>query len=114
EGARQFTYLHDLSMDELKSQLAALPPRTVVLYLSFFLDRNGNAYSGPEALSMFAPVSSAPIYGVSQTYLGNGIVGGSLIDFPTIGNQIGELILRILKGENPQNIPPQNVPNVTM
>src|SRR5262249_18272489 len=42
EDKTQFTYLSDLTMEELKNQLAALPPRTVVLYLSFFLDRNGN------------------------------------------------------------------------
>jgi PAS domain S-box-containing protein len=109
-----FNYLHDLSMDQLKNQLAALPPHTIVLYLSFILDHKGNTYSGPEALSLFAQSSTAPIYGISQTYMGYGIVGGTLIDFPAIGNHIGEQALRIIKGENPRDLPPQRVANIAM
>ena len=74
-------------LDELKKRLAALPEKSVVLYLSFFLDSAGDTYSGPEALSMFAPVSSAPIYGTSETYMGAGIVGGNLIDFEALGKR---------------------------
>ena len=60
-----FTYLTDLTMDELKSNLAALPPKTVVVFLSFFVDKKGNSYSAPGALSIFAPTASAPIYGIT-------------------------------------------------
>jgi PAS domain S-box-containing protein len=115
EGKAEFTYVNDdVSLEELANQLAVLPPKTVVIYLSFFRDKNGNTYSGPEALATFAQNSSAPIYGISETYINFGIVGGSLIDFTRIGNQIGELTLRILNGENASNIPPQNVANVLM
>ena len=86
-----FTYLTDLTIDELKSNLAALPPNTVVVYLSFFVDKKGNSYSGPEALSLFGPTSSAPIYGISETYLGVGIVGGSLLDFEALGRTTGRV-----------------------
>jgi PAS domain S-box-containing protein len=114
EGKTAFTYLPVLTMEELKNKVASLPPRTVVLYLSFFLDKNGNTYSGREALSSFAPSSTAPIYGISNTYMGYGIVGGSVIDFPSIGSRLGELTVRILDGENPAKITPQNVPTVSM
>src|SRR6185436_1255521 len=77
----QFTYLTDLTIDDLKQQLSVLPPNTVVIYLSFFVDKNGNAFSGPEALSRFAQTTNAPIFGISDTYMGAGMVGGSLLDF---------------------------------
>src|SRR5215204_3367765 len=70
EGRLDFTYLSDLTIEELKERLAALPEKCVVLYLSFFSDSAGNSYSGPEALAMFAPASSAPVYGISETYMG--------------------------------------------
>lgn len=111
EGRLEVTYLNDLSMAELKSRLASLPPQTVILYLSFFLDSAGNSYSGPEALSMFAPTASAPIYGISETYMGAGIVGGSLINFEALGQRTGELALRVLAGERVSDIPPESVPN---
>ena len=114
EGQTEFTYLTDLTLEELKKQLAALPEKSIVVYLSFFLDKAGNSFSGPEALSLIAPTSSAPIYGVAQTYLGSGIVGGSLLDFEALGRRTGEICLRVLAGERPSDIPVETVPNITV
>lgn len=107
-----FTYLTDLTIDELQARLTSLPPNTIVLYLSFLLDKAGNSYSGPEALSHFAASTNAPIYGISETYLGGGIVGGGLLDFESLGKCTGEIGLRLMRGEQPKDIPPQTVPNV--
>lgn len=112
EGKLEVTYVSDLSMAELKNRLASLPPKTVILYLSFFLDSAGNSYSGPEALSAFAPTASAPVYGISETYMGAGIVGGSLINFEALGQRTGEIALHVLAGEQVSKIPPESVPNV--
>lgn len=67
ENRLQFTYLTDLTIEELKQKVATLPPHSVVLYLSFFADKKGDNFSGPEALSLFAPTANAPIYGISDT-----------------------------------------------
>ena len=109
-----FVYLKDLTIDELKRDLAALPPRTVVVYLSFFVDKKGNSYSAPGALSIFAPTASAPIYGLTETCIGAGIVGGSVLDFEALGKTTGELALRIMAGEKPENLPAQTVATVAM
>jgi len=114
EGRLRFTYLDDVTIDELKSKLAALPPKTVVIYIGFFLDKKGNSYTGPEALSICAPTANAPIYGIAETYLGAGIVGGNLLDFEALGKAIGNVGLRLKAGEKPGNIPPQTVPTVAM
>jgi len=108
----QFIYLTDLTIDELKQKLSVLPPNTVVIYLSFFVDKNGNAFSGPEALSRFAPTTNAPIFGISDTYMGAGMVGGSLLDFDALGRRAADLGLRLMAGAKPQDIPPETVPNV--
>jgi len=73
EKRLEFTFLTDLTIDELKEKVAMLPPHSVVLYLSFFADKKGDNFSGPEALSLFAPTANAPIYGISDTYMGAGI-----------------------------------------
>jgi PAS domain S-box-containing protein len=108
----QFTYLTDLTMEELRQKLSALPPRTVVIYLSFFVDKNGSAFSGPEALSLIAPTTNAPIFGISETYLDAGMVGGNLLDFQALGNRAADLGLRVMAGAKAQDIPPETVPNV--
>ncbi|HSO76646.1 MAG TPA: ATP-binding protein, partial [Blastocatellia bacterium] len=61
-----------------------------------------------------APASSAPNYGVSSSYFGIGIVGGSLLSVEDLGARASEMGTRILAGERPQDIAPQGVPNVLM
>jgi len=114
ENRLEFTFLTDLTIEELKEKVATLPPHSVVLYLSFFADKKGDNFSGPEALSLFAPTANAPIYGVSDTYMGAGIVGGSLFDFQALGRRTGEVALQIMAGGTAQSITPQTVANVTM
>ncbi|HYJ46640.1 MAG TPA: ABC transporter substrate binding protein, partial [Pyrinomonadaceae bacterium] len=114
EGRAEFTYLTNLTLAELKEKLAALPKNCIVYFLSFNTDQAGDKYPPPEALSAIAPTSGAPIYGNSRTLFGAGLVGGNLIDLDAIGKRIGEVSLRILNGEKPEEIPPQTVPNATM
>lgn len=114
QGGVEITHLTDLTIDELKSRISSLPDQTIVLYLAFLLDKAGNSFSGPEALSIIAPTSRAPIYGIAEIYVGAGMLGGSLIDFQALGRCTGELGLRIMAGETPETIPPQTVPNITV
>lgn len=108
----EFSYLSGETIDELKVHLAALPKNTVVVFLLYSSDRLGHKYSGPEALSMFAPATSAPIYSYSTTLLGLGIIGGNLLDFEKTGDRIGKMSLRVLQGEEPKQIPEEVAPTV--
>jgi PAS domain S-box-containing protein len=114
EGKVEFTYLTGLPIEELQTKLAALPDKSIVFYLSVQSDNAARNYTSPEVFALIAPSSSAPIYGGSQTYMGNGLIGGRLIDFEAIGTRAAETGLRILAGESPQNIPLQTVPSTTM
>lgn len=106
----EFFYLVGNTIEELKGELAALDKRSVVIFLTFTLDRAGNRYTGQEVISMIAPTSNAPIYGYSDSLMGLGITGGNLLDFETLGARIGEMSLRVLAGERPQQIPQETAP----
>lgn len=114
EGKIGFTYLTDMTLEEFRQRLASLPKKSIVIFISVFLDRAGRSYSGPEALSLLTPSIRVPLYGMSRTFLGSGVVGGSVLDFELIGGRVGEIGLRVLGGERPEDIPPQTVPSVTM
>jgi PAS domain S-box-containing protein len=114
EGRVDFTYLDNVTIEELKNELAALPKESIVLLLSFSVDRVGNTFAAPEVVSRVAPTSGAPVYGFTDNQLGTGIVGGSVLDFAALGKRTGEMGLRILSGERPQDIVPQTVPNLTL
>jgi hypothetical protein len=47
-------------------------------------------------------VARAPIYGCYDTFVGHGIVGGSMVTFEEIGRKAAQLGIRILAGEDPQ------------
>jgi signal transduction histidine kinase len=50
-------------------------------------------------------MSKAPVYGLYDTLLGHGIVGGSLGSAESQGKHAGELAVRVLQGERPEDIP---------
>ncbi|MCM3869255.1 MAG: hypothetical protein ND895_00985, partial [Pyrinomonadaceae bacterium] len=112
ESRAQFSYLTGQTIEELRSELAALDKTSVVIFLLFTRDKAGNRYSGPEAISLIAPASNAPIYGYSDTLMGLGITGGNLLSFEGIGSRIGAMSLRVLAGERPENIPQETAPTV--
>ena len=99
----EFLWLTNRSIAELHDELSRLPDHTVVLYGTMFRDPAGNAFTPRAALDQFAPASRVPIYGYYDTYLGHGIVGGSMITYQTIGRSAAKTAIRILKGETPQN-----------
>lgn len=98
----KFTWLTNQSLTELRQELARLPDHTVVLYRTLFRDSAGNTFTPRDALDKIAPASRVPIYGYYDTYLGHGIVGGSMVTFETIGRAAARIGLRILAGEDPQ------------
>jgi hypothetical protein len=56
-------------------------------------------------------VSSAPVYSFRDVNIGTGIVGGYMSSFEEDGKAVARLGLRILKGEQPEDIPITRAPN---
>jgi signal transduction histidine kinase len=101
-----FLYLTDLEMSELLRRLQQLPKQTVVLYISFFQDAAGHKFiNATGALPMVARASNAPVFGISDTYLGNGILGGNLMRFQEQGKVSARIISQLLEGKSAKDIP---------
>ncbi|MFZ0580932.1 MAG: PAS domain S-box protein [Candidatus Acidiferrales bacterium] len=102
----EIEYWDDISVEEILSRLSKIPKDTIVLYLSIQRDGAGHPYIPRDLIPVLSAASSAPIYGLSDGFVGFGIVGGSVISFEAAGKQVGELGQRILLGEKPSKIPP--------
>lgn len=100
-----FTYLAGLTLEDLLEKLAKLPADTVVFSLPVLQDGAGKKFIGNESLSQISLVSSAPVYSVRDVNIGTGIVGGHMGSFEADGMAVGQLGLRILNGEQPEDIP---------
>jgi len=95
----EVTYLTGPPLEAVAAQLAALPAGTIVIQSSFIRDGADRNITTPVALARLAKDSRVPIYGVGDAQMGNGIVGGRLVDFETQGVKAGELGRRLLRGE---------------
>jgi signal transduction histidine kinase len=95
----EVTYLTGPPLEAVAAQLAALPAGTIVIQSSFTRDGAGRNLATPVALEQLAKVSRVPIYGLGDTQMAHGIVGGRLVDFDLQGERAGELGLRLLRGE---------------
>jgi signal transduction histidine kinase len=111
----EITYLTDVSMGGLLKELHNLPDRSLVLYTSFFQDADGHTFvNATKALPMVAAAANAPIFGMSDTYLGNGIVGGDLMSFQEQGKATARIVSELLDGKKAEDIPIRTLPSLYM
>jgi signal transduction histidine kinase/ActR/RegA family two-component response regulator len=101
----QIDFAPDVPLPELERQLAALPPDTLVLILTYVTDADGHVFSRAQSTRRIAAASPAPVYAMHGTRLGQGIVGGLLLDGREHGGQAAALALRVLAGEDPARTP---------
>ena len=76
-----------------------------MLYADIAKDGAGQHFVGREALSLIARAANAPVFGLYDSFMGFGIVGGPLISFEGAGKTAADLALRVMAGEVPDAIP---------
>ena len=94
-----------LTMTELKRRVASLPSDSAIIYIGLTLDAGNVAYTSSEALAAFAGVAGRPIVVQAENQLGTGAIGGIVASPALIGRETARLVLHVLAGENPLNIP---------
>ncbi len=110
----QIEAISGLPRKELLSTIEAIEAETIVLMLNYDEDTQGNHYSTVEIMDELSDRSPAPVYGLYDTLLGHGIVGGSLASPESQGQLAGSIAVRVLKGERPEDIPITGLETVQM
>ncbi len=102
-----FEYLEgkNVTHDELVSKLKSLPSTSLVLLAVWLRDKEGEYLSPHEFGDAIASISSVPVYGIIDMYLGNGIVGGKLLNSQAHGRIAAKNALQIINGKKPSDIP---------
>jgi PAS domain S-box-containing protein len=99
------TYMTELGMPDLLERLRHLPSHTLVLLTTVSLDAAGTRFNARETGTMIAAAANAPVFCLFDVYMNHGEVGGYLSSLSEQGKVAGDMALRILKGEKPQDIP---------
>ncbi len=100
-GRARTTILTDVPFREILARVARLPGSSAVLYGFYTVDADGAPYSGDAALAAIRAASTAPVFGVFESHLGKGIVGGPLLPVRGLASISAGAAARILGGSPP-------------
>ena len=106
EATMSVNYLVALKTAELEARLKTLPPRSIVYYLVVDRDGAGEIFHPLDYLRRVTATSNAPVYSWVDSAMDHGIVGGVLKDQVTQTQAVGNLAVRVLRGEAAGSIPP--------
>lgn len=110
----EINYLAEITQKALMDKVEQLPERSVLLYLVFSRDSEGRSFVPREIMSSISQKTNVPMFGILDTYLGFGIVGGSLLSAEVQGRRCAEISLRLLHGEPPVDVVPERTHNILM
>ncbi len=100
-----------LALEAMLQRLATLPPHSIVLFLQYNRDINGQITVAHEVERRMVKVANAPVFGLYDFNLQNGGVGGSVISVRQLGENTGQLALDFLHGTRSLSQWPQSMHN---
>ena len=108
----ELTYFDEPSLDRLLAAVSAVPADSVILYVRYSGESEGNVQSPAEIARLVSAASRVPVYGISNTYIGSGVVGGMLPSRAQIGSRLAEISRQILRGTPAKDIATEPVPMI--
>lgn len=104
-GDTPLELIHSVSMDDLRERLSNLKEGTIVILTVFARDAKGVFYEYDENVRLISEASAVPVYGTWTFQMGNGIVGGYLVDGYQQGTEVAAMALKSHKGLDIGSIP---------
>ena len=108
-GSLQVDVWNGVSNEELLTRLRELRPRSIVILATPRRGANGMSFMPAQTISAISKASAAPVYGILHNWVGNGIVGGAVIDFGAEGERVGDLVVHLLERSSGEALPPIRV-----
>ena len=99
-----FVWWDDLSYPEILRRAASLPEHSAINYVVFGMDAAGSTYADERVLADLHATANAPLFGAHSVYLGQGVVGGSLMGIEDLSRDTAEAAHRLLNGVPPRSV----------
>ncbi|NLI79527.1 MAG: response regulator [Candidatus Riflebacteria bacterium] len=104
-GKVHLRFLEPMPLRDLLRTLERLTPGTIVLALSYSMDRNGAILDHDRVAELLAQHCPVPVYSMHEERVGHGVVGGHVMGGYSQGRRAAELAVEILKGAAPASLP---------
>ncbi|WP_163340202.1 hypothetical protein [Desulfopila sp. IMCC35008] len=101
----KLTFSEDKSMQQVQSEVARLDENSLVLLMSFTMDKDNYRFSFSESAQLITRSSARPVLGFWDFYLGNGIIGGVITGGFDQGQTAGKLGIATLTGNTISTLP---------
>ena len=111
ERGLEYVGLVDLPLADLRQRLRKLPVDSVIIYCGYWKDELGRAYVPADLLESFCRDSKLPFFGLVDTHVGRGAVGGVCSDLRAMGMAMGRLLVDSREGPGRPSV---NVPSVVV
>jgi PAS domain S-box-containing protein len=112
ESRIKLTYLTDLPLDKLITEVKSASPRSIILYVRYSHDDHDKTLNPFNVLTLIAHSAKVPTYTAAVSLLGHGSIGGYAAGLEDCASKATELALRITNGARPQDISVVSVPTV--
>ena len=99
------TYLEEPALDRLLAAVRTVPADAIILFIRHSQENQGNVLFPADVARLVSEAARVPVYGVSDSYIGSGVVGGVVTSREQIGTRLGEMVRRILNGVPANDIP---------
>lgn len=102
----KFSVVFDNKIDfeKIDEKIHSLPKNSAILFTSFYKDMHGT-YIPYHELQEFFKRTPFPIFALNKIHLGEGVMGGIMINPFDQGYYAAKKAFQIIKGEDPANIP---------
>jgi PAS domain S-box-containing protein len=105
ENRVTITHISDDSRSAMLAAVKAVPPsRSLVLFIRHAQEPE-RSMQMEETARLVSDASPVPVYGVAETFIGLGLVGGSVYGVADQAARAGRMAVRVLDGARPQDIP---------
>jgi len=98
QGKLEFEYLVNGNPSQVMDRVQQLPPHSILMIGSFYRDDKGNSLPSAAVIRDIARRANAPSLGQWDGNLGQGILGGAMIDLKGMGGQAARLVADYFSG----------------
>ncbi len=98
--------LRNLSYSELEKEMKVMESDEMILLISAYSDKDNQHMSFYEYLDFITDTVDIPILHLYSFGVGEGLLGGRVIDFEADGRETAKLALEVLNGREVESIPP--------
>jgi len=100
-----FHYFTDISLDSTLRVAQKVPAKSIVFVPSYLSDTKSPVYNTPEAQSLIADATHAPVFPVFDSFvLNQGAIGGNVLSLFNIGEETGRIAKEIIGGADLRKI----------